>query len=83
MLWEVEGQTDGAESDGPSDRGRIFLFLILLGIGFLLCAAHLNNVLSTLLDQLSGTFLEKNQVRSGSRGNQTIKVVVAEPTGGL
>jgi hypothetical protein len=59
MLWGVEGRTDGAGSDGPRDRGRHFLFLILLGIDFLLCAAHLNNVLSTLLDQLSGTFLEK------------------------
>lgn len=43
----------------------------------LLCAGHSNNFLSILLDQLSGTLLEENQVRSAVEG---IKEVIVAST---
>lgn len=43
----------------------------------LLCAGHSNNFLPILLDQLSGTHLEENQVRSAVEG---IKEVIVAST---
>lgn len=58
-------------------KAYLSILVISFVLYFLSCAENLNNLLSILLDQLSGTLLEENQVRSVVEGVKEVIVASA------